>query len=81
DEALDIIFAEIGHLEKYIAAEEPYKLIDEDEKKAKEVVAYLAIRLYDIGTVLQPFMPQTATHIRECVQKRTVPDEPLFPRK
>jgi methionyl-tRNA synthetase len=81
DKALDIIFAEIGHLDEYIAAEEPYKLIDQDEKKAKEVVAYLGIRLYDIATVLQPFMPQTATRIRKCVQEGEVPDEPLFPRK
>lgn len=81
DDAIDYIWAEIGHLDAYIAETEPYKKIKTDEEEAKEIVAYLALRLYDIAVVLEPFMPHTSTAIRELIQDGEVPEEPLFPRK
>ncbi len=78
--AMDFIFREIGELDKYIQETEPFKLIKKDEVQAREVVAYLIIRLNDIACYLIPFMPASAAKIREYILKKTIPP-PLFQRK
>lgn len=84
DEAMNYIWAEIGHLDAYISEEEPYKKIKSDEedevRQAKEVVAYVIIRLYDIAHMLDPFMPDTAQKVKEILEAGDIP-EPLFERK
>ncbi len=84
DEALDYIWAEIGHLDAYITDQEPYKKIKSDDEgeqeNAKEVVAYVVIRLYDVAVMLEPFMPETARRIQEIVEEEEMPD-PIFERK
>jgi methionyl-tRNA synthetase len=84
DKALNYIWAEVAHLDAFIAQKEPYKQVKSDDEEevaaAKEVVAYLVIRLYDISAMLTPFMPETAERIQEIVAVHEKP-EPLFERK
>lgn len=84
DKAMNYIWAEIAHLDAYIAEEEPYKKIksdDEDEvEEAKQTVAYLTIRLYDIAAMLAPFMPETSQEIKRIIELGEKP-EPLFERQ
>lgn len=84
DEAMDYIWGELTHLDEFITANEPYKGIksdDEDEvQEAKEAVAYLVLRLYDIAVMLTPFMPETAQKIQSILENAEDP-EPLFERR
>jgi methionyl-tRNA synthetase len=84
DRALDYIWAEIGHLDAFITKEEPYKLIKSDDpeqvEEAKQAVAYLVLRLYDIASMLTPFMPETAKEIKRIIEAKEKP-QPLFQRK
>ncbi|MBO05915.1 MAG: methionine--tRNA ligase [Parcubacteria group bacterium] len=80
NKALDYIWREIGILDAHIQETEPFKLIKKDEKKAKEIVAYLATRLYEIATLLKPFLPETAEIISKGIEGKVIP-KPLFLRK
>jgi len=84
DQAMDYIWQEISHLDAFITDKEPYKGIksdDEDEvQEAKEAVAYLALRLYDIAEMLKPFMPETSGEIQDILEGGRDP-EPLFKRR
>lgn len=84
DQALDYIWAEIAHLDAFITDQEPYKKIksdDEDEvEDAKQAVAYLVLRLYDVAAMLSPFMPETAAEIKRIIEVGEKPD-PLFARR
>lgn len=84
DEAMDYIWAEIAHLDAFITEEEPYKLIKSDDlnqvEEAKQAVAYLVLRLYDIAAMLSPFMPETAAEIKRIIESGEKP-EPLFARR
>jgi methionyl-tRNA synthetase len=77
---MEFVWKEMGDLDLYIQETEPFKLFKEDPDMAKEIVAYLALRLHDIAVYLLPFMPDTAERIREHLNQKTMP-EPLFPRK
>lgn len=78
--ALDDIWREVAGLDWFIQSTEPYKLIKTDEAKAKEIVGELASRLYIIGFILQPFMPETARTIMQLVKEKKMPETPLFKR-
>lgn len=84
DEAMDYIWEEISHLDAFITDREPYKGIksDDDEEiaQAKQDVAYLVLRLYDIAHMLKPFMPETAQKMQNILEEGEDP-EPLFERK
>ncbi|MEX2515261.1 MAG: methionine--tRNA ligase [Candidatus Paceibacterota bacterium] len=84
DRALDYIWAEVAHLDAFITENEPYKLIKSDDpdqvEEAKQAVAYLVLRLYDIAAMLTPFMPETAADIRKTLESGKKP-EPLFLRR
>jgi len=84
DRVMDYIWAEIAHLDAFITVEEPYKKIKSDDpeqvEKARQAVAYLVIRLFDIASMLTPFMPETAAEIKRVIEAKKKP-EPLFQRK
>jgi methionyl-tRNA synthetase len=78
--ATNYIWKEIGDLDALIQEKEPFKLIKVDPDQARETVAYLALRLNDIASLLQVVMPDIAARIHDLLQTREMP-EPLFPRK
>lgn len=78
--ALDHLWIELGALDQFIAETEPYKLIKTDPDKAKECVAYVMLRLFDIAVMLEPCMPATSTHIRGALATGVL-TAPLFARK
>jgi methionyl-tRNA synthetase len=78
--AMDDIWREVNSLDWLIQKEEPFKLAKTDLVGAQRIVGDLAIRLYIIGFLLQPFMPTTATAIMELVKNKKSPEKPLFAR-
>lgn len=78
--AMDDIWKEVNALDWLIQNKEPFKLIKTDEDEARRIVGDLAIRLYIIGFLLQPFMPATAKTIMNLVKEKKTPEVPLFNR-
>lgn len=77
--ALDLIWKRIGELDERITREEPFKVIKIDKEKGKEIIAEMATELYEIGRMLQPFMPATSDTIKATVLANKKPEN-LFPR-
>lgn len=78
--AMDDLWREISALDWFIQQKEPFKVAKTDIDKAREIVAEVAGRLYIVGFLLQPFMPETAAKIMELVTERKMPEAPLFAR-
>ncbi|MDQ3089979.1 MAG: methionine--tRNA ligase [bacterium] len=76
----DHIWERINGLDQYIQETSPFKLIKTDEKLAKQIVEDLVTRLWVIGKLLEPFMPQTSKEIISATENNALPPS-LFPRK
>jgi methionyl-tRNA synthetase len=77
--ALDYLWEGIAGLDAFIAEHEPFKLVKTNPEKAKEVVAYAILKLYDIAGLLEPFMPETSEEIQKILKENGKP-LPLFKR-
>lgn len=76
---MDLIWRKISDLDLRIQKTQPFKLIKEDEIKAKEIVRELVSGLWDIALMLKPFLPETSEKIIAAIQSNKMP-EALFPR-
>ncbi len=76
---MDLIWNKISELDLHIQKTQPFKLIKEDETKAKEILGELVSGLWDIALLLKPFLPQTSEKIIAAIQSNKMP-EALFPR-
>ncbi|MGH7142327.1 MAG: class I tRNA ligase family protein [Candidatus Saccharimonadales bacterium] len=66
DRALDEIWDQVRGLNQYIDEEKPWQFAKlEDGTHLREVLAYQASCLIEIANLLEPFMPETATKIRD----------------
>jgi methionyl-tRNA synthetase len=79
DHALDMIFARIQAVDERITSEEPFKLVKVDEEKGRAIISELALELYTIARLLNPFMPATSEAIKAAVLANKKPEN-LFPR-
>lgn len=77
---IDHIWERINGLDQYIQQTEPYKKIKTDEALAKNIVEDLVTRVWAIGKLLEPFMPETSKEIVKATEEGTLPPS-LFPRK
>jgi len=77
----NIIWKEIGELDKKIQETKPFSLIKTDKIKAVEIIKELAVRLYTIGRMLNPILPETSEKIKNLVKINKMPEKPLFSRK
>lgn len=76
---LDYIWNQIRALDRNINETEPFRLIKDDPEAGKKVISDLTQKLYFIGRLLNPFMPETSAKIKEAVIANKKP-EALFPR-
>ena len=77
--AMDMIWARITVLDERITNEEPFKVVKEDAEKGRAMIRELAIELYQIALLLNPFMPKTSEILKKAVQENKKPEN-LFPR-
>ncbi len=80
-QATDYIWEEIGELDKHIQETEPFKVIKVDEKKGKELIFGMIVRLYEVAKMLGPIMPETSTTLQKLIKENKKPTQPLFLRK
>ena len=79
--AFDILWEEIGNLNKHIDAEKPWTLAKTDPEKAKKVLADTVVRLLTINDYLKLFLPDTAEKIADIFTGVIEPPAtPLFPK-
>ncbi len=80
-EALNEVFALVGSADEYMATQEPYKKIKDEETKeeAQADFKYLVSELVRIALYLAPFMPSTSAQILDTVHTNKKPEN-LFPR-
>ena len=76
---LDQVWIRIQAADERITHEEPFKLVKTDPQAGKKVIAELATELYQIGRLLNPFMPATNELIKKAVLENKKPEN-LFPR-
>ncbi len=79
--ATDLIWQKIAEADKLIQETQPFKLVKTEKEKGIEIIKDLVIRLYTIGRMLNPIMPETSQKIKDLVKNNKVPDTPLFLRK
>lgn len=78
--AMDITWRHIGELDHIIQSKEPFKLVKTNKEEAIKIIEDLVVRLYTIGRMLNPTMPETNKKIKETIKVFQMP-EPLFLRK
>ena len=64
----------------FMQREEPFKVVKVDEEKGREMLEILRKKVYTIGRLLNPFMPETSKLIKTLVIENKMPEKPLFPR-
>jgi methionyl-tRNA synthetase len=79
--ACNIIWKQIAEADGIIQQTAPFKLVKTDKVAAQNIIKDLCVRLYDIGIMLQPIMPETAKSIISLVLNNKSPEAPLFVRK
>ncbi len=78
--ALEFVRSQVQILDHKIVKEEPFKLIKTNPDMGKQMIRELALDLYGIARMLNPFMPHTSAAIKEAVLSNKKPAN-LFPRK
>jgi methionyl-tRNA synthetase len=79
--AMEVVWDKVSGMDKYIQDTEPFKMIKVAPDEAKDIVATLVRGLYDVALMLEPIIPTTSHIIRDCVLKKEMPKDALFPRK
>ena len=78
--AIDLVWEHMGDLDKYIQEEKPFSVVKEDKEKGVEIIKNITIKLYTIGRMLDPILPETSEKIRDAVEENKMP-QTLFVRK
>ena len=78
--AFEEVFKLVTEADLFMQTEEPFKVVKVDEQKGKEMLEILRKKVYTIGRLLNPFMPETSKLIKTLVIENKMPEKPLFPR-
>ncbi len=79
--AADIVWKWIGELDLFIQENKPFEVVKVDKQKGKALIEEAVIKLYTIGRMLYPFLPELNVVIKDLVKSNKMPDKPLFLRK
>lgn len=80
NEALDRIWQHIQSLDRAITERKPYQLIQTDPAAGQEEIRFLLRGLFQVGTLLAPFLPETSEKILAALKANRKPSN-LFARK
>lgn len=79
--AADLIWQKIAEADKLIQEIAPFKLVKTDKEKGIKIIKDLVIKLYTIGRMLNPILPEASKKIKDLVKINKAPETPLFLRK
>ncbi len=80
NDAMARVWDEVRAGDKFIQENEPYKTIATDPEKARRDLEDVLGRLWAVGALLAPFMPNTSAAILGAVAAGETLPAPLFPR-
>ncbi len=84
DRALDAVWDQIRGLNQYIDEEKPWEVAKTtDRDHLKEILAYLISSINEIADLLMPFLPASASKIKQSLNGETVTaiEGTLFPKR
>jgi methionyl-tRNA synthetase len=79
--ASNIVWRNITDADQLIQEKAPFKLVKTDKTAAIKVIEDLVVKLYTIGRMLNPILPQTSETIKTLIRDHKMPEAPLFLRK
>jgi methionyl-tRNA synthetase len=79
--ASDLVWLKIAEADKMIQETQPFKLVKTDKEKGVEIIKDLVVKLYTVGRMLNPILPETSQKIKDLVKTNKSPAAPLFLRK
>ena len=79
--AVHMIWEEASALDVLIQDKQPFKLVKTDLEAGRAVIRELVVRLYLLGEMLGPILPETSEKIKVLVKTNKSPEQPLFLRK
>lgn len=79
--AVDLIWHKIAEADRYIQETQPFKVVKTNKEEGIKIITDLVLRLYTIGRMLNPIMPETSKKIKALVKANKSPEAPLFLRK
>lgn len=68
-EGLQTIFDFVGYANKYFDEKQPWILAKEDKEKCKEVLFNCCNIIYNVNTLLKPYLPNTSSKVEEFIKK------------
>ncbi len=80
NKAADVIWERIKLLDQQITDTAPFKVIKTNPEEGKELILALTQELYGIAQMLEPFMPETSSKIKQAIVENKKPEN-LFARK
>ena len=80
NEAISFIWQKVQTTDRHITESEPYRVVKTDAVKGKILIQFLVQDIYEIGKMLEPFMPETSKKVLTAVAENKKPAN-LFPRK
>lgn len=80
NDAIGFIWQRLQAADRRITETEPYKVVKTDAVAGKVLIQFLVQDVFEIGKMLQPFMPTTSEKILNAVAANKKPEN-LFPRK
>lgn len=84
DRALDEIWEQVKGLNQYIEEQKPWEIATaKDDEHLREVLAYSTSSLLEIAELLEPFMPSTASRIKQIFSTGILQplESSLFPKQ
>ena len=79
--ACEIVWHQIGELDKKIQSTEPFKLVKSDKEKGRQIITELVQSLWIVTLMLTSILPETSKKIQELIIANKAPATPLFVRK
>lgn len=83
DKALEEVWRQVRGMNQYIDEEKPWQVAKSDDPAhLREILAYMASSILQIGELLEPFLPDTAAKIKHVFTTGVVQqlDDTLFPK-
>src|SRR5581483_10127225 len=71
--AVNVVWKHITDADQLIQEKAPFKLIKTDKAAAEEILRDLCKRVYTIGALLEPIMPETAKIVQQIVRDHKMP--------
>jgi methionyl-tRNA synthetase len=70
----------VSNLDQEIQLKQPFKVVKTDKELGVSMIKEMVIKVFELGKILEPIMPETASKIITGVKANKKPDN-LFPRK